>query len=60
MNDCGDPQIIPALDPMKGDRLVWIGRDGRGEMLEVFGFERPDEIVIFHAMPVKYYDRRSR
>jgi len=54
MQDAGEPTIVPASKPGESDRLVWIGVDTRGEVLEVVAVERPDCLLVIHAMPVKY------
>ncbi len=50
MNAAGDPQRIPATGDLD-ERLLWIGPDDRGVVLEVIGIDLPDYLLIIHAMP---------
>ena len=54
MNDAGEPTRIAPDDPALDERLVWIGRDDRGVVLEVIGIEQPDQLLIIHVMPYSY------
>ncbi|GMU41616.1 MAG: hypothetical protein AMXMBFR23_24820 [Chloroflexota bacterium] len=58
MEDSGEPQRIPASEPGESDRLLWIGRDAAGVLIEVIAVERPDALLVIHAMPLHYRDRR--
>jgi hypothetical protein len=53
MNNAGDPQRIPA-DGDLDERLVWVGPDDRGVVLEVIGIELPDYLLVIHVMPYAY------
>jgi hypothetical protein len=54
MEDCGEPQRIPAQRADRSDQWLWIGRDNRGVLLEVIAVERPDCLLIIHVMPAHY------
>jgi len=54
MEDSGEPQRIPAGREGESDRLLWVGRDEAGVLLEVIAVERPDCLLVIHAMPVHY------
>lgn len=65
----GKAHIIAAMDrageptrfPSEGDldeRLLWIGEDDRGVVLEIIGIELPGYLLIIHVMPYGY--RRKR
>lgn len=53
MNNAGDPEMIAGTGELD-DRLLWIGSDHRGVVLEVIGIEQPDHLLIIHAMPYSY------
>ena len=36
------------------DRLVWVGPDDRGVVLEVIAVDLPDYLLIIHAMPLAF------
>lgn len=40
------------------DRLLWIGEDDRGVLLQFIGVELSDRLLIIHVMPFAY--RRNR
>lgn len=54
MNDAGEPTRIAPDDSALDERLVCIGRDDRGVVLEVIGVEQPDHLLIIHVMPYSY------
>lgn len=54
MEDAGEPQRIPASREGESDRLLWIGRDDRGLLLEVIAVERPDVLLVIHVMPTDF------
>ncbi len=56
MADAGEPIRLPA-DAELDERLVWIGRDDRGVMLEVIAVEQPDYLLVIHVMPYSYRRR---
>ena len=58
MRDAGEPERVPASSAGLSDRLVWIGRDERGVELEVIAVERPDGLLVIHAMPTFYRNPR--
>lgn len=53
MNNAGDPQRFPAEGDLD-ERLLWIGEDDRGVVLEIIGVEQPDYLLIIHVMPYSY------
>lgn len=53
MNRAGEPERIPAEGDLD-ERLLWIGRDDRGVVLEVIGIDLPAYILIIHVMPYAY------
>ncbi|MFA5890579.1 MAG: hypothetical protein WDA27_06475 [Actinomycetota bacterium] len=53
MNRAGEPERIPAEGDID-ERLLWIGRDDRGVVLEVIGIDLPEYILIIHVMPYAY------
>lgn len=53
----GEPERVPA-DGDLDDRLLWVGPDDRGVVLEVIAVELADYLLIIHAMPVAL--RRNR
>lgn len=57
MEDAGDPQVIPASEEGRADRLLWIGRDDRGLLLEIIAVELPDYLLVIHVMPALYRSR---
>ena len=46
-----------AADDTVGDRLMWIGPDDRGLLLEVIAILEPDYLLVIHVMPFQF--RRS-
>jgi hypothetical protein len=57
MANAGDPIRLPAGEGLD-QRLIWIGHDDRGVMLEVIAVEQPDYLLVIHVMPLSY--RRQR
>jgi hypothetical protein len=57
MEAAGEPELVPA-DGDLDDRLVWIGPDDRGVLLEVIAIDLPDYLLVIHAMPAAF--RRNR
>ena len=57
MEAAGEPKRIPA-DGDLDDRLLWVGPDDRGIVLEVLAVALPDYLLVIHAMPVAL--RRTR
>ena len=57
MEAAGEPERVPA-DGDLDDRLLWVGPDDRGIVLEVMAVELPDYLLVIHAMPVVF--RRNR
>ncbi len=57
MEAAGEPERVPA-DGDLDDRLLWVGPDDRGIILEVMAVELPDYLLVIHAMPVAL--RRNR
>lgn len=53
MNAVGEPQRIPAEGDLD-DRLLWVGPDDRGVVLEVIGIDLPDYLLIIHVMPNEF------
>jgi hypothetical protein len=49
----GDPQRIPA-DGDLDERLIWVGPDDHGVVLEVIGIGLPDYLLVIHVMPYAY------
>jgi hypothetical protein len=56
MEAAGEPLVV-AADGELDDRLVWVGPDDRGVVLEVIGVDLPDYLLIIHVMPLRL--RRS-
>ena len=50
MNSAAEPERFPAEGNLD-DRLLWIGEDDRGVVLEVIGIDLPDYLLIIHVMP---------
>jgi len=50
MNAAGDPQRIPAEGDLD-ERLLWVGPDDRGVVLEVIGIDVADYVLVIHVMP---------
>ena len=50
MEAAGDPLRVPADDDLD-ERLVWVGPDDRGVVLEVIGIDLPEYLLIIHVMP---------
>jgi hypothetical protein len=57
MEAAGEPERVPA-DGDIDDRLLWVGPDDRGIILEVMAVDLPDYLLVIHAMPVAL--RRNR
>ena len=57
MEAAGGPERVPA-DGDLDDRLLWVGPDDRGIILEVMAVDLPDYLLVMHAMPVAL--RRNR
>jgi hypothetical protein len=57
MTDAGDPVRLSAEEGLD-ERLVWIGQDDRGVVLEVIAVEQPDYLLMIHVMPYSYRRRR--
>jgi hypothetical protein len=45
-------QPAPANSPLQDDRLVFLGPDQNGVLLEVMGVETDQGLLIIHAMPM--------
>lgn len=56
MEAAGEPDRVPA-DGDLDDRLLWVGPDDRGVVLEVIAVDLPDHLLVIQAMPVAF--RRS-
>lgn len=39
--------------------LCWVGRDGRGLLMEVIALDLPEAVVVIHVMPVYRTRRRT-
>lgn len=49
-----------VLGNAAGDaRIEWIGPDNRGVPLEIVALDERDRIVVIHAMPLAFRDRRG-
>jgi len=57
MADAGDPVWLSGEEG-SDERLVWIGQDDRGVVLEVIAVEQPDYLLVIHVMPYSYRRRR--
>jgi hypothetical protein len=57
MEAAGEPEVVPAEGDLD-DRLLWVGPDDRGVVLEVIAVDLPDYLLVIHAMPVAL--RRNR
>lgn len=57
MEAAGEPERVPA-DGDLDDRLLWVGPDDRGIVLEVMAVDLPGCLLVIHAMPVAL--RRNR
>jgi hypothetical protein len=53
MEAAGEPEHVPAGGGLD-DRLVWVGADDRGVVLEVIAVDLPDYLLIIHAMPLAF------
>jgi len=53
MNNAGDPERFSAEGDLD-ERLLWIGEDDRGVVLEIIGIELPEYLLIIHVMPYAY------
>lgn len=51
MEAAGEPVVVPA-EPGLDERLVWVGPDDRGIVLEVIGVGLPEYLLIIHVMPL--------
>lgn len=49
----GEPERVSA-DGDLDDRLVRVGPDDRGVMLEIIAVELPDYLLVIHAMPAAF------
>jgi len=49
LNAVGEPQVVTSEDS-RSVELWWFGTDDRGVELEVMGVERPDYLLVVHAM----------
>ncbi|MGI8647097.1 MAG: hypothetical protein ACR2JX_02545 [Mycobacteriales bacterium] len=56
LRSAGAPLVI--AEEGKDDRLIYLGRDGRGRELEIIAVLMPGYFLIIHAMPTAL--RRSR
>lgn len=52
----GEPLVIPATDDLD-ERLLFIGPDDRGVVLEVIAVAQPEYLLIIHVMPYAYRRR---
>lgn len=43
----------PASSPLQDDRLVFLGPDEQGVLLEVMAVEADRGLLIIHAMPIR-------
>jgi len=50
------PEVIPA-DQTNNERLLWIGPDDRGLVLEIVALVELDHLLVIHVMPHQF--RRS-
>lgn len=57
MEAAGEPERVPAEGDLD-DRLLWVGGDDRGVVLEVIAVDLPDYLLVIHAMPIA--PRRNR
>ena len=57
MEAAGEPERVPAEGDLD-DRLLWVGPDDRGVVLEVIAVDLPDYLLVIHAMPIAL--RRTR
>ncbi len=53
------PTLVPADSDDLDDRLLWVGVDDRGVELEVIGIDQDGRLLIIHAMPTHYRNRRA-
>lgn len=53
--DTSEPTVLEEPDEPR--RLVWLGADDRGLMLEIVAIETPDYLLVIHVMP---HDLRRR
>ena len=53
LNNAGDPTRFPASGDLD-QRLLWVGPDDRGVMLEIIGIDLPEYLLIIHVMPLAY------
>lgn len=52
------PTEIPADDQMR-ERLIWVGPDDRGLVLEVVAIVEAGYLLVIHVMPRQFRRRRS-
>lgn len=52
------PAVLPAEGALR-ERLVWVGPDHRGLVLEIVVICEPDQLLVVHAMP-RRFRRRHR
>ena len=57
MEAAGEPERVPAEGNLD-DRLLWVGPDDRGVVLEMIAVDLPDCLLVIHAMPIAL--RRNR
>lgn len=43
----------PQDSPLKDRRLMFLGTDSRGVLLEVMAVEIPEGMLVIHAMPIR-------
>jgi hypothetical protein len=55
--DTTEPTSETGADGRDG-RLMWLGPDDRGLMLEVIALDLPEEIIVIHVMPYSYRGRK--
>lgn len=53
-----EPAQLPA-DEQTQERLVWVGADDRGLMLEVVAIRHPDYLLVIHVMPHSFRRRNQ-
>jgi hypothetical protein len=51
-------QPAPAESPAQDDRLVYLGADQDGTLLEVMAVETDRGLLVIHAMPIRAKYRR--
>ena len=58
----GNFKAVRAVAPNesgKADRLMWVGRDGRGLELEVIAVELDETLLVIHVMPTSFRRRKE-